>query len=82
MKILLSLIKLENKLSLIQALKINTIWSVTRLQSKIYKRVTRNPVLFEGFEQVLFDKGKKELEVLYCKSSWQRNGWIKGYVGS
>ena len=40
LKILLSLIKLENKLSLIQALKINTVWRVTRLQSKICKRVT------------------------------------------
>ena len=41
LKILLSLIKLENKLSLIQALKINTVRRVTRLQSKTYKRVTR-----------------------------------------
>ena len=31
LKILLSLIKLENKLSLIQALKINTVRRVTRL---------------------------------------------------
>ena len=38
LKILLSLIKLENKLSLIQDLKINTIWRVTRLQSKICKK--------------------------------------------
>ena len=38
LKILLSLIKLENKLSLIQALKINTILRVTRLQSKICKK--------------------------------------------
>ena len=41
LKILLSLIKLEIKLSLIQALKINTVRRVTRLQSKTYKRVTR-----------------------------------------
>ena len=41
LKILLSLIKLENKLSLIQALKINTVQRVTRLQSKTCKRVTR-----------------------------------------
>ena len=37
MKILLSLIKTENKLSFLQALKIRAVWRVTRLQSKICK---------------------------------------------
>ena len=69
LKILLSLIKLENKLSLIQALKINTILRVTRLQSKICKkgykiisvqkgRVTR---LQEGKDYKSISKGEREL---------------------
>ena len=37
MKILLSLIILENKLSFLKALKIRVVWRVTRLQSKICK---------------------------------------------
>ena len=41
LKILLSLIKLENKMSLIQALKINIVWKVTRLQErKDYKSLS------------------------------------------
>ena len=47
LKILLSLIKLENKLSLIQALKINTVWRVTRLQSK--KKVDKSDTLSHDF---------------------------------
>ena len=39
MKILLSLIKLENKLSFLQAFKIRAVWRVTGLQSKIFKEL-------------------------------------------
>ena len=73
-KILLSLIKLENKLSLIQALKINTIWRVTRLQSKICKRVTRLYLskgrvtrLQEGKDYKSLSKGEGELSWLSFK---------------
>ena len=62
MKILFSLIKLENKLSLIQALKINTIWRVTRFQSKIYKRVIG---LQEWKDYKSLSEGKGELSWIW-----------------
>ena len=46
-------------LSLIQALKINTVWRVTRLQSKICKRVTR---LYLSKGRVIGLQEKKDYE--------------------
>ena len=82
MKILLSLIILENKLSFLQALKIRAVWRVTRLQSKIckglqdclsgkvrlqdYKKKVKYKSLSKGEYKSLSGKGRRKA----VKSFW------------